>query len=320
MERSATEALPFTASELDAIYLRFRKHLPTSGSGEVRRRELGQSLQYREHRAYVPGDDVRHVDWRASARQGRENEFLLRSYEAEEELALAIVVDPRATMRLPQGASKLRFALWIVIHLAQILARETVRATLVSLYDDVTRRPAFFRSDALQAEAIRFSRRLELAEPPSGGEGTGSAENLVSSLPPSGATIIISDFYMADLGPVLELARRARRGYRQLVLCSLDTWPMERAMLENQMVRLKPVGATPGRGGEYQPTSEQLDEAQAKIEARINEMRSGTQMSGVTHLPWRAEGGSLDEAGLREAFRAWFYDFAPATQLLARRR
>lgn len=65
----------------------------------------GLGLDFRDHRHYVPGDDPRQLDWRAVARRER---LVLRQTEAEDELALALVVDDGASMAYGKGEAQKR--------------------------------------------------------------------------------------------------------------------------------------------------------------------------------------------------------------------
>ena len=59
-------------------------------SGQYRSHFKGQGVQFSEHRVYMPGDDVRHIDWKVSARS---REPLIKKYEEERELTVLLVVD-----------------------------------------------------------------------------------------------------------------------------------------------------------------------------------------------------------------------------------
>ncbi len=59
-------------------------------SGGYRSHFKGQGMQFSEHRVYVAGDDVRHIDWKVSART---KEPLVKKFEEERELNVLFVVD-----------------------------------------------------------------------------------------------------------------------------------------------------------------------------------------------------------------------------------
>src|SRR5438128_909916 len=56
----------------------------------------GFSVEFAQHREYVPGDDTRHVDWKVYARTGR---FYLKQYEEETNLICWILLDISESMR-----------------------------------------------------------------------------------------------------------------------------------------------------------------------------------------------------------------------------
>jgi uncharacterized protein (DUF58 family) len=67
-----------------------RKIVTDVVSGSYKSHFKGQGMQFSEHRMYMPGDDVRHIDWKVSARS---KETLIKKYEEERELTVLLVVD-----------------------------------------------------------------------------------------------------------------------------------------------------------------------------------------------------------------------------------
>jgi uncharacterized protein (DUF58 family) len=120
---STTDALPIPSSQLDRYRLRLRQRDRGTVAGGHLIRQRGQSLEFREFRPYLPGDDIRHVDWRASARHHRREELVVRTFEHEVQTRVVISIDTRATMRLPEVASKLQLALWFAEAMAYIAGR-----------------------------------------------------------------------------------------------------------------------------------------------------------------------------------------------------
>ena len=76
------------------IEITTRKMVDDVMSGSYRSSFKGQGVQFSEHRVYQPGDDVRHIDWKVSARS---REPLLKKYEEERELTVFLVVDVSAS-------------------------------------------------------------------------------------------------------------------------------------------------------------------------------------------------------------------------------
>ncbi|MEM6292300.1 MAG: DUF58 domain-containing protein [Myxococcota bacterium] len=71
--------------------------------GRHRSARAGVGLDFRDHRAYVPGDDPRLLDWRAVARRER---LVLRQTEAEDELSLVLLVDGSGGMAYGEGSAQ----------------------------------------------------------------------------------------------------------------------------------------------------------------------------------------------------------------------
>lgn len=72
------------------IELSTRKRVDDSLTGQFKSQFKGQGVQFSEHRQYYPGDDVRHIDWKVSART---RDPLIKKYEEERELVVLLVVD-----------------------------------------------------------------------------------------------------------------------------------------------------------------------------------------------------------------------------------
>ncbi len=72
------------------IEITTRKMVTDVMSGSYRSNFKGQGVQFSEHRVYLPGDDIRHIDWKVSARS---REPLIKKYEEERELTVFLVVD-----------------------------------------------------------------------------------------------------------------------------------------------------------------------------------------------------------------------------------
>ena len=60
----------------------------------------GFSVEFAQHREYVPGDDIKHVDWKVYGRTGR---FYLKQYEEETNLVLWLLLDVSESMRYGSG-------------------------------------------------------------------------------------------------------------------------------------------------------------------------------------------------------------------------
>src|SRR5215469_9793697 len=78
----------------------------------------GSSVEFAEYRKYVPGDDLRRLDWRA---YGRSDRFFVKEFEADTNLRCCIVLDTSGSMEFGSGAiTKLEYARRIAGGLGQL--------------------------------------------------------------------------------------------------------------------------------------------------------------------------------------------------------
>jgi len=82
-------------ARLDRFDVRTQKVFPGKLLGERRSKRRGQSVEFEDFRNYVPGDDLRHIDWNVYARLDR---LFVKVFLEEEDLAVQIALDASASM------------------------------------------------------------------------------------------------------------------------------------------------------------------------------------------------------------------------------
>ena len=86
------------AVDLKRLQLRSRRMVSADMLGNYRSSFKGSGLVYSDLREYQPGDDVKHIHWKASARTSK---VFVKSYEEERQLRVVIAVDTSRSMRAP---------------------------------------------------------------------------------------------------------------------------------------------------------------------------------------------------------------------------
>ena len=264
--------LPVSSARLERYRLQCRRWRRAGLAGSHPTRRKGQSLEFRDLVAYVPGDDIRHIDWVASARTGARREWLVRNFQAEEQLTLAISIDTRASMRLPEGLPKGRLAGWLAEAVARVVlqARGTNDRVLLHRLFGPAANSVFTLTGAPAIRRIRPALQRLLAE--DGEAGALDRLNVGSvrpGLPPAAVWLIITDGYFADAAGQA-LAREimaAQDGWRRVILVDLDSWAYEAGML-----RRDKAGLLRGPGRAEQPFDER---ALGLTERRIAEHKQG---------------------------------------------
>jgi uncharacterized protein (DUF58 family) len=86
---------PEVLRRLEQFQLLAARRAKSSARGERRSRARGQSVEFADHRSYVPGDDFRYLDWNLF---GRLEKLFLKLYEEERELPVRIFLDASESM------------------------------------------------------------------------------------------------------------------------------------------------------------------------------------------------------------------------------
>lgn len=86
---------PQLLRQLEQFQLLAARRAKSAAKGERRSRARGQSVEFADHRNYVPGDDFRHLDWNL---YGRLDRLFLKLYEEERELPVRLFLDCSESM------------------------------------------------------------------------------------------------------------------------------------------------------------------------------------------------------------------------------
>jgi uncharacterized protein (DUF58 family) len=162
-------------------------------NGAHRSRHKGHSVDFADHRAYVPGDDLRHLDWKVL---GRSDRLVLKRYEAETDLGCTLAVDGSASMGYQgsrAGLTKFRYASMLAASLAYLVLGQQDRAGLL-LFDAAA---AVEHKPARQGQFERICRALEAHKPAGLTDPAKGLEHLLAPTLRRGLVVVVSDF-LAD--------------------------------------------------------------------------------------------------------------------------
>jgi uncharacterized protein (DUF58 family) len=135
MPAQRTFLSPEAVARLKGLQLRARHIASGVLSGMHRSAYHGYSVEFAEHRQYVPGDDIRHIDWRLFGRQER---LYIKQYEEETNLTVYLLVDTSKSMGYQSGAlSKYDYACCIAATFAWLLVHQQDTVGLLTFADEV---------------------------------------------------------------------------------------------------------------------------------------------------------------------------------------
>jgi len=160
-------------------------------AGLHRSPDFGFSQEFAEYRAYVPGDDLRHVDWNLFARTER---CYLKRYRGETNSQLVVLLDASNSMQYTSGPlKKMDYARFIAASLFYLAIRNQRDAAGLIVFDDEVRE--YVRPSTRQGQLARLFAGLEQAEPRARTDFGKPLQHFQELLHRRGIAIVISDFY-----------------------------------------------------------------------------------------------------------------------------
>ena len=221
MSNSADDLLAESASlvsQLGALAPPPQRTVDGTPGGVHRAARRGGGMEFAEHRDYVPGDELRHIDWRAYARSDR---YTIKRFEQEVHASVTLLLDASASMHVGQEPpDKFEATKLLCAAIATWVARSGDAVGLVLAGRGVDLAPAGGRAQLRRV--VQHLADIE-ADGESGFEGLDRA--VLGSAQRRGTVIALSDL-LADPAYVLApLAQLRRLGPRVIVLCTLH--PLE---------------------------------------------------------------------------------------------
>ncbi len=186
-------------------------------SGSHRSPYFGQSVEFVQHRQYVAGDDVRHVDWKVWARQDR---LVIKQYEEDTNLRCALLVDSSASMNYGRGAmNKFEYACTLAACIAYLVLRQQDAVGSV-MFDNRIRSRVPYRTARNHLNAVLQS--LEETKPNDKTNLDAVFKEIVEIFPKRGLMVLISDLLGAEESTLRGIDTLRRAGHDVMVLHVLD--------------------------------------------------------------------------------------------------
>jgi uncharacterized protein (DUF58 family) len=243
-------------------------------AGLHRSPDFGFSQEFAEYRAYVPGDDLRYVDWNLFARTER---CYLKRYRGETNSQLVVLLDASNSMQYTSGPpKKMDYARFIAASLFYLAIRNQRDAAGLIVFDDEVR--DYVRPSTRQGQLARLFAGLEQAEPRARTDFGKPLQHFQQLLHRRGIAIVISDFYEEPEKIVRAIEPLRFHGNDVVLFHILD--PEEiRPVLKGPALLVdletdQQIEVIP----EYTKTT-----YRAKMEAHIEQLRSRTRGAGMDY-------------------------------------
>ncbi|MGQ9465413.1 MAG: DUF58 domain-containing protein [bacterium] len=163
----------------------------------------GFSQEFTDHRPYIPGDELKRIDWKVFARRDR---FYIKEYQEETNLRAYILLDKSGSMGYGRHTTKLEYAKFLSACLAYLLFKQRDGVGIISFDTKI--------NDFIppSAKRINFTRIIETIEGINSGNETSLAQvlfELGQKIKRRALVILISDLFDKP-----ELVLKSLRSFR----------------------------------------------------------------------------------------------------------
>ena len=190
--------------QIQRIHIRTRRVVNDLLTGQYESVFKGQGMAFKEVRAYVPGDDVRSIDWNVTARTGHPH---VKVMVEEREQTVMLVVDASASGRFGSRARlKCELAAEFCAVLAYSAIKNNDKVGLLVFTDRVER---FVRPRKGRKHLLRLIREILYAEPVGRGTDIAAALDYVNQVVARHAIVfVVSDFLAGNYEASLRITGR----------------------------------------------------------------------------------------------------------------
>ncbi len=186
-------------------------------SGMHRSPYFGQSIEFLQHREYVPGDDLRHVDWQVWARQDR---LYVKQFEEDTNMRCYLLVDASNSMKYGRGPlNKYEYACTIAATLAFLILKQQDAVGCLTFADKVRARIPV-RSKRNHLTAVLKS--LDNQQPADKTSLHDIFKTAAEIFPSKGMMIVVSDLFGDTAATLRGLKLLRQRGHDVLVFHVMD--------------------------------------------------------------------------------------------------
>ena len=171
---------------LDRMRINVRARATANRQGSHRSPFKATGVEFADHRPYVSGDDVRHIDWKAFARHGH---LVIRNYEEERDAFVHILLDVTGSMSRGKP-SKMEVAQKLAASFAYVGMRQFDRARVVPFADELDELPLAVKGPQ---DLPALEKLLSVADPAGPTDFAAAVKELAARGAPRGLVVVISD-------------------------------------------------------------------------------------------------------------------------------
>ena len=272
---------PETLAKLQGLELRARHIVEGYVSGVHRSPFHGFSIEFAEHREYVPGDDLRYVDWKVF---GKSDKIYLKQYEEETNLLSYLLLDTSESMQY-QGPgsplSKLDYAKCLAASLSYLILQQQDAVGLVTFDNKVN---TMLRASTNPSHLKQVLHLMEQAKADRKTNAGPIFHDLAERLKKRGVVLIFSDL-LDDVKSLLAGLKHFRHRRHEVILfhildpAELD-FPFQHTTLFKGLEQFPDILTDP---------QSLRDGYLAELHAFLKELRTGCRAQGADYVQVRTD-------------------------------
>jgi uncharacterized protein (DUF58 family) len=181
---------PEVVSKLSNMDLRARLVVEGFITGLHKSPYHGFSVEFAEHRQYMPGDEIKHVDWKV---YGKTNRFYVKQFEEETNLKAYLLLDASASMGFTSvGVTKLQYACYLAGALSYLMIGQRDAVGLL-VFDEKIRR--YLPPRSVTTYLHQILRELDAAHSSAETNVASALHQMAERIKRRGLIIVLSDLF-----------------------------------------------------------------------------------------------------------------------------
>ncbi len=206
---------PKVLARIDNLDLLARTVVDGFINGLHRSPYLGLSIDFAEHRPYMPGDDIRRIDWRVF---GRTDRFYVKEFEADTNANFIVVLDISRSMDYAsQGISKLDYSRYLAACLSYFSRQQRDRVGLATIDSDIVE---FVPPSAKHLEIVLHT--IDRIKPGGASDLETTLLKIAEAVTRRSIVVLISDLYEEPQSVLRAVSYLKNKGNDVLVFQVLD--------------------------------------------------------------------------------------------------
>jgi uncharacterized protein (DUF58 family) len=173
----------------------------------------GFSVEFSEHRAYRPGDEIRHIDWQV---YGRSNKYYVKQFEEETNLRCTLILDSSRSMKFASegNISKFDYSIYLAGSLAYLMNHQRDAVGMAVFNDEIV---DFMPARSKSSYMAQILKRISEIEPSNKTGMASSLDKLAERIKRRGLVVIFSDLF-DELDSISNALKHFRHKNHEVIL------------------------------------------------------------------------------------------------------